>query len=95
MAAAFTRETGAELRWSYFDDDHHRDTRLKEQGALGTDLVLVNEKNIRRYRKRGWLAPLSAEEAPNLKHIAGRWFDRFPDARGIAAPYFRGVTGIL
>lgn len=95
LTAQFERQTGAQVEWSYFEDDHHRDTILKEQGTMGTDLVLVNEKNLDLYRKRGWLAPLTPVEFPNLRHIAKRWLERFPAAQGYAAPYFWGTTGIL
>ena len=95
LASQFEKEANAKIQWIYFEDDSDRNAKLKEEGTMGVDLVLVGDKEFDLYRKRGWLAKLKPLQAPNLAQIDPRAFERFPDARGYGVPYLWGTTGIV
>ena len=91
----FEAAHGVRVRFVHYQDDQDRDERLEANGTRGFDLVLVNEQALMIYRKKGWIAPLSLDEMPNLAHIDPTWFERYPVAHGYTAPYFWGTTGII
>lgn len=78
----------------YFESDTGRNILVAESEGRGLDLAIVDGAAMKFYRDRGWLAPISAEQVPNLRHINYRWQNAFPAAEGVAVPYFWGTTGI-
>jgi spermidine/putrescine transport system substrate-binding protein len=67
---------------------------LLEADGKGYDVVLVNDAMIDTYLKRGWLAPLSVAEVPNLRYTDAYWRNAFAGTEGHTAPYFWGTLGI-
>ena len=94
LIAEFEKKHGIKVKQIYFEHDEARDNILVEADGKGYDLAIVNGGNMSSYRARGWLAPLSEAEIPNLRHIDRRWMSAFPAAEGHAMPYFWGTLGI-
>jgi spermidine/putrescine transport system substrate-binding protein len=88
------RETGAVVELSYYASDDRRDEILATSHALDYDLVVVSGLMIQPYVTRGWLAPISPESVPNLRHLEPRWRDAFPESERYGLPYFWGTLGI-
>ena len=91
----FTKASGVTVRVVTFEDDGERDKLLVAANAGDFDVVCVNHSTVGAYRASGWLAPVTAAEVPNLRHVERKWFERVPDADGYAVPYFWGTTGIV
>jgi spermidine/putrescine transport system substrate-binding protein len=94
LIVEFEKKHGIKVKQIYFEHDEARDNMLVEANGMGYDLAIVNGGNMGTYRARGWLAPLSEAEIPNLKHIDRRWIGAFEAAEGHAMPYFWGTLGI-
>jgi spermidine/putrescine transport system substrate-binding protein len=94
IVARFEQTHNVKIEEIYFESDDTRDDMLVESDARGYDLVLVNGLNLRRYQMRGWLAPITEAEVPNLKLIDPKWRTAFDAADGYAVPYFWGMLGI-
>lgn len=94
LIAAFEQKFNVNIREVYFETDDLRDDMLLETDGKGYDIVVVNGINVDMYRKRGWLAPLTDKQVPNMKHVDARWLDAFAGVSGYAVPYFWGTTGI-
>ncbi len=90
----FEKQFNVEIKEVYFESDDLRDEMLLETDTHGYDLAVVNGIALGFYRKQGWLAPITANGVPNLKHIDDRWLDAFAGARGFGMPYFWGTLGI-
>lgn len=90
----FELQHNVKLREIYFESDDLRDEMLVETDGMGYDLALVNGAMLKTYQKRGWLAPATAKQIPNLKHAEDYWLRAFEGARDYAAPYFWGTLGI-
>jgi spermidine/putrescine transport system substrate-binding protein len=90
----FEQRHKVKLHQIYFETDDTRDDLLLETDGKGYDLVLSAGSVLRTYKKQGWLAPITKQQVPNLKHINQKWLDAFADANGYAIPYFWGTTGI-
>ncbi len=93
--AAFEAETGVTVRFVYYKSDTHRDRMVGETHGRGVDLMVVEGSKLAVYRKRDWIAPISADRIPNLRHIAPRWRRAYPAAETHAVPYFWGTLGII
>jgi len=94
LVKKFETRFNAKLREIYFESDDLRDDMMLETDGKGYDLALVNGISVELYRKRGWLAPVSEAQIPNLKYIDSRWLDAFPGLEGYTVPYFWGTMGI-
>ena len=94
LVEKFEQAHNARIRQVHFESDDLRDEILVEKDGVGFDLVVVNGVMVDTYRKRGWLAEVSEQQVPNLKHIDAHWFEAFGGARGHAVPYFWGTLGI-
>ncbi len=94
LIAKFEKKHGIKVKQIYFEHDEARDDILVEADGKGYDLAIVNGGNMSTYRARGWLAPLSEAEIPNLKHMNQRWASAFQAAEGYAVPFFWGTLGI-
>jgi spermidine/putrescine transport system substrate-binding protein len=94
LVAEFEEKHKAKVREVYFESDDARDGMLAEAGGRGYDLVLINEVQVGVYRKQGWLAPITPENVPNLRHIDSRWVTAYEATAGFAVPYFWGTLGI-
>lgn len=94
LIAEFEGRCGCKVKEVYFESDDARDNMLVSSNATGYDVVMVNGAMMSTYVKRGWLAPLTEAQVPNLRHIYPRWLDAFEGVRGYAMPYFWGTLGI-
>ena len=94
LVREFERRHGVKIREVYYETDEMRDDLLIDTEGKGYDLVVCNGPSVARYSQRQWLAPLSAAQVPNLRHVEQRWLTMFPEAEGRAVPYFWGTTGI-
>lgn len=94
LITAFEKQRDVKVRVVNYEDDDNRDQLLLATNGSGYDLVVVNETHVNVYRAHGWIAPLSAEEVPNLKHVDPKWLAKAEAAKGYAAPYFWGTLGI-
>lgn len=82
------------IKQVYFESDDYRDNYMLETQGEGIDLIMVNSINLRLYRQQKWIAPLTKNDVPNLKHIDRKWLTLFKDADGYAVPYFWGTSGV-
>jgi len=94
VVAEFERETGAAVRFVYYESDDTRTRTMTSTGGAEFDLILVAGVSLRAYVRRGWVAPLSEMDIGNLDHVSARWRTAFEDARTHGVPYFWGTTGI-
>lgn len=90
----FEKLHNVKINETYFESDDMRDQLVLETNGLGYDLAIVNGVMVDTYRKRGWLAPATLEQIPNLKHVDEYWQNAFTGAQGYATPYFWGTLGI-
>jgi len=90
----FEKRFNARITFSYFETDDARSEILTKSEGHGYDVVLVVGNDISKYQRRGWLAPIAADQIPNRRHIMPRWADAFPDALEYGIPYFWGTQGI-
>lgn len=95
VAAKFEHDYKVHIKWIYFEDDSDRDRQLAVTDKPEFDVVLVNDRTIRRYLTRGWFGSISPQNVPNLKNIADRYYALIPEVKGYAAPYFWGTSGIV
>lgn len=82
------------LKEVYYESDDDRDDILLTANTQGYDIAVVNGAALRSYRKRNWLAPLSAQQVANFKYIDTKWLNAFEGAEHHAMPYFWGTLGI-
>jgi spermidine/putrescine transport system substrate-binding protein len=94
LVAEFERENAVKVQFSYYASDDDRDEILATSHALDYDLVVISGLMIQPYVTRGWLAPISRESVPNLRHIEPRWRGAFPKSEEYGVPYFWGTLGI-
>ena len=78
----------------YYESDDVRDEMLLETDGKGYDVALVNDAMIATYLQRGWLAQVTSQQVPNLRHVDEKWLQAFDGVAGHAAPYFWGTLGI-
>jgi spermidine/putrescine transport system substrate-binding protein len=90
----FEAKHNVKIKFTYYETDDTRTDILLETDGLGYDLVLVNGAALSAYQKRGWLAAISKDIIPNIRHIDRRWIEAFPMADGWGVPYFWGTLGI-
>lgn len=91
---AFEKETGIRVKEVYYESDDLRDDMLVRTNGGGYDLALVNGIAMQNYIRRGWLAPITGKNVPNLVNIDSKWRTAMPDAYGFGVPYFWGTLGI-
>ncbi|MCO6411670.1 MAG: spermidine/putrescine ABC transporter substrate-binding protein, partial [Thiogranum sp.] len=72
----------------------NRDDIMIAADGHGFDLILANALASHTYQRRGWLAPVTAAEVPNLRHIDPQWLEHEAGVRGYGVPYFWGTLGI-
>ena len=94
LIAQFERLHNVKFREIYFETDDSRDEMLIETSGSAADLAIVNGAMLSAYLKRGWLADITVQQVPNLKHVEEKWLKAFEGAEGHAAPYFWGTLGI-
>ncbi|MCW9023239.1 MAG: spermidine/putrescine ABC transporter substrate-binding protein [Gammaproteobacteria bacterium] len=90
----FEKQYQVKVRMVYFETDDMRDAMLLDSNGKGYDMVLIVGENIRIYNKRGWIAPLTQTQVPNLRFIGKKWLNAFEQTNGYAVPYFWGTLGI-
>ncbi|MDQ0319384.1 spermidine/putrescine transport system substrate-binding protein [Pararhizobium capsulatum DSM 1112] len=87
----FTKETGVEIRQTYYDSGDARDEILSDP-ASNIDLAVVGENGAALFGKRGILEPLTDTNVPSLKDYSEQWRSR---CAGYALPYLWGTMGIV
>ena len=92
--SAFERETGARVRFEYYETDDLRDRKMAQTDGRGVDVIVVNGASLSAYVRRGWIAPTVDLPMRNLGHVDPRWRSAFPDAEAYGVPYFWGTVGI-
>jgi spermidine/putrescine transport system substrate-binding protein len=90
----FEHRFNSQVTMSYFESDDARDDILVDSDGQNYDVVVINRSKFSVYRRRGWLAPLTEDEIPNIRHIERRWLESHADAVGYGVPYSWGTTGI-
>lgn len=90
----FEQEHDVTVRMVYFEGDDHRDELLILSDAKGYDVMLTDSLHVPTYARRGWLAPLTQQEVPNLRHVDPYWNTAYADTKGYAVPVFWGSLGI-
>ncbi len=94
LVEEFEKRYGVSVKFIYYGTDDLRDDKLLATNAVGYDLMVCNGASLFVYNKKGWLAPLTKKEVPNLNHIATNWTTAFKGAEGKAMPFFWGTVGI-
>ncbi len=94
LVAAFEAKTGYKLNFTYFESDETRDDYLIRNNGQGYDLILSSGYTLSIYRERGWLAPVTATQIPNLRHIDAKWLSEPVGQPQYGVPYFWGTLGI-
>jgi spermidine/putrescine transport system substrate-binding protein len=94
VVADFEAASGIRLDFIHFDSDETRDDYLVAANGSGYDLILVNGYSLRLYQQRGWVAPITPAEVPNLRHIDPKWLGGEISVPGYGVPYFWGTLGI-
>lgn len=95
LVQKFEQQFKAHVHQILYDSDEDRDVILLESQGSGYDLIVTSGVALDGYAKRGWLAPLDHDKAPNLKHLSDRWQDAFPASHEYGMPYFWGTLGIV
>jgi spermidine/putrescine transport system substrate-binding protein len=94
LVARFEQEHDVEVRTRYFESDDHRNDLLIASDGRGYDVIMLNDTEVAHYRQRGWLASLTEQEVPNLRHVDPRWRKAYPGTEGYAVPVLWGTFGI-
>jgi len=90
----FKKRTGITVKEMYFSSDAERNEILLESDGKGYDLTITDGVSLQLLAKQGWLAPITNDSMPNLKHIDPRWRKSSPMAEQYGIPYFWGTNGI-
>lgn len=94
VVADFEADTGIKLNFVHFETSEGRDDLLVASGGSGYDLIMTNDYAQQIYAQRGWLAPVTVSEVPNLRHIDPRWLQGGTGGTRYGVPYFWGTLGI-
>ena len=90
----FEQRFNAKVTISYFESNAIRDEMLVNSDGRDYDVTVISSIKFSIYRRRRWLAPLSASDIPNIRHIERRWLETEADTQRYGVPYFWGTTGI-
>lgn len=90
----FEEKFHVRVRQVFFEADDDRDDLMAERDGRGYDLVLINGIQVEPYVRRGWLAPLTTADIPNLRHIDPRWREAYAHTADYAVPYAWGTVGV-
>jgi len=94
LLVEFKRQTGIEVKQSYYDSDDNRDQIMATSDGAGYDLILISGLALDSYLKQGWLAQLPNPLSHDVSQIEERWWQAFPGAKAHAVPFFWGTLGI-
>jgi len=94
LLVEFKRQTGIEVKQSYYDSDDNRDQIMATSDGAGYDLILISGLALDSYLKQGWLAQLPNPLNHDVSQIEERWWQAFPGAKAHAVPFFWGTLGI-
>lgn len=94
VVADFEAKTGYQLKFTYFETDETRDDYLIATDGKGYDLIMVNRYGQQIYQQRGWLAQITPDDVPNLRHIDKKWLPDGSVDQLYGVPYFWGTLGI-
>lgn len=93
----FKKETGIDLRETYFDDNEALYAKLSA-GATGYDVVCPSDYMVHVLIMAGLVTPLDMSLIPNFKNVDPKWdkpaFDPETDGKKYSVPYQWGTTGI-
>jgi spermidine/putrescine transport system substrate-binding protein len=95
VISEFEQAHNTHIRFVYFQSDDSRDQLVLDADGKGYDVALVNRLKVDAYAKRGWLAPLSEEHVPNLKHVESKWRNFHANIQRYGSPYLWGTVGIV
>ncbi len=95
LVTQFEEQTGANIRFIYYEDDDERDFILASTEGSGFDLIVFDETMSRPYSENGWLYPFNRDELPNLAHVRKPMSDSPLDKEITSVPYSWGSIGIL
>jgi spermidine/putrescine transport system substrate-binding protein len=90
----FEKEYQIKVRTITFDSDDNRTGMLIATEGENFDVALIDGQSIEAYRRRGWLAPISEDNIPNISHIESKWRTAYAGAKEYSVPYFWGTIGI-
>ncbi|MDM8536511.1 spermidine/putrescine ABC transporter substrate-binding protein [Desulfobacterales bacterium HSG17] len=90
----FESQFNVKIKEIFFETNETRDEKLALTMGKGYDLILVSGISVAQYARMKWIAPLDFTKIPNIKHIAPRWKNAFPDTSNYAVPYSWGTLGI-
>lgn len=90
----FEEKFGIGITEVYFETDEIRNDMMVSSDGQGYDLVVTSGVDVRNYAGRGWLAPISEAQVPNLKHVNPKWRNAFVEANKYAVPFLWGTLGI-
>lgn len=94
VIAEFEQRFGVRLSFTFFETDETRDDIMIAADGRGFDLILASALSSHTYQRRGWLAPITAADVPNLRHIDPQWLNHEAGVPGYGVPYFWGTLGI-
>lgn len=94
VVTTFEERFGVKLNFVYFETDETRDDYLIATNGAGYDLIMVNGYGMQLYHQRGWLAPITHSDVPNIKHLDEAWLKPDVGMPGYGVPYFWGTLGI-
>lgn len=94
LVAEFEQAEGVKVRFVYFESDFIRNEILVQTDARGFDLASVDGGSIGALANRGWLAPVSEREVPNLTRIDPDQRNAYERAAQYGVPYTWGTLGI-
>ena len=94
IISEFTRETGIEVRLSYFSSNEELFSKLKA-GATGFDIIQPSDYMVRTMQRNGMLVSLDHSKLPNLSHLDDyyRHLPYDPQLK-YSVPFTWGTTGI-
>ncbi len=93
LVADFEQRHQVKINQVFYESDSGRDELLSLYGAVGYDLILVDDSNIPGYQQLGWITPLPAQDSSSLSQLQLP-LPRFRQFSATCAPYFWGTTGI-
>ena len=97
LVKRFENQYGIKIKRRHFHSDRERSEILIKSGGRQYDVVMAIGHDIPIYRRRGWLAPITEKQVPNLKHMHKVWVEKAFDGRadGFAVPFLWGSSGII
>jgi spermidine/putrescine transport system substrate-binding protein len=94
VITSFEKQFGIDVHEIHYETDELKEEMLLANDAEGFDVIVGSGISMIPYIKRKWIAQISPQEIPNLKHIKKRFKTIYPDLDHYAVPYLWGTLGI-